>query len=179
MGGTIGISHDVASREHMALTSPESCSTHKFGACISALWCNPVLWLWRMRIYTLKCVIQHWGNLHARAYMTSDFLQRTVYVVIFAVVLFWWISRVSPRENVHFNIWLFIVLRNHHKKCEIKPSRISPPSPKSRRYTCTWNIWCMQYLLFLGLASIHLEGWWYFSSNLLSFPLLVSPVICK
>ena len=28
-------------------------------------------------------------------------------VVIFAVVLFSRISRVSPRENFHFNIWLF------------------------------------------------------------------------
>ena len=35
----------------------------------------------------------------------------TVYVVIFAVVLFSRISRVRPCKNFHFNIWLFIVMK--------------------------------------------------------------------
>ena len=35
----------------------------------------------------------------------------TVYVVIFAVVLFSRILHVSPRENVNFNTWLFIVMK--------------------------------------------------------------------
>ena len=51
----------------------------------------------------------------------------------FAVVLFSQISRVSPRENFHFNIWLFIVMETAQKS-QIKPSRISPPCPKSRKH---------------------------------------------
>ena len=48
--------------------------------------------------------------------------------------LFLWISRVSPRETFHFNMWLFIVMKTIKKKNWIKPSQISPPSPKSRKY---------------------------------------------
>ena len=53
----------------------------------------------------------------------------TVYMVIFPVVLFSQISRFSPRENFHFNTWLFIVMKISQNR-EIKPSRIPQPSPK-------------------------------------------------
>ena len=59
----------------------------------------------------------------------------TVYVVIFAVVLFSRISRVRPREHFHFNICLFIVMKTSTNR-ETKISRISPISPKSRKYLC-------------------------------------------
>ena len=39
----------------------------------------------------------------------------TVYVVVFAVVLFSRISQVSPRENFKFNTWLFIVMKTSQK----------------------------------------------------------------
>ena len=60
------------------------------------------------------------------------------------VVLFLWISRVSPRKNFHFNIWLFVVKENitiiaklsHHK---------FPHLVQNRKNICTWNIWCIQY----------------------------------
>ena len=57
----------------------------------------------------------------------------TVYVVIFAVVLFSRISWVRPRENFHFNLCLFIVMKTSENR-EIKPSRISEPSPKLWKY---------------------------------------------
>ena len=61
----------------------------------------------------------------------------TVYVVIFAVVLFSWICefRVRPREHFHFNVCLFIVMKTSENR-EIKLSRISPRSQKSRKYLC-------------------------------------------
>lgn len=40
--------------------------------------------------------------------------------------LFSRISRVSPRENFHFNVW-------HHKNREINFSRISPPTVQIRK----------------------------------------------
>ena len=52
----------------------------------------------------------------------------TVYMVIFANG-----SQVSPRENFHCNMWLFKVMKTPQNR-EIKPSPISPPSPKSRKY---------------------------------------------
>ena len=39
----------------------------------------------------------------------------TVYMVIFAVVLFSRISRVRPRKNFHFNLCLFIVMKTSGK----------------------------------------------------------------
>ena len=36
-------------------------------------------------------------------------------------------------ENFHFNIWLFIVMKTSENR-KIKPSQISPPIPKSRKY---------------------------------------------
>ena len=48
------------------------------------------------------------------------FIQTTVYVVIFGVVLFSRISRVDPRDNFHLNIWLLIVMKTSQNR-EIKP----------------------------------------------------------
>ena len=70
----------------------------------------------------------------------------TLYVVIFAVVLFSGISRVRPHKNVHFNLCLLRVMKTSENR-ESKPSRISEPSPKPRKYlyakimaytVCTW-----------------------------------------
>ena len=57
----------------------------------------------------------------------------TVYVVIFAVVLLSRISRVRPRENFHFNLCLFKVMKTSEYR-EIKPLQISKPSPKPQKY---------------------------------------------
>ena len=59
----------------------------------------------------------------------------TVYVVIFAVVLFSRISRVRPHKHFHFNICIFIVMKTSTNR-EIKLSRISPLSQKSLKYLC-------------------------------------------
>ena len=45
----------------------------------------------------------------------------TVYVVIFEVVLFSRISQVKSRENFHFNLCLFIVMKTSLNR-EINPS---------------------------------------------------------
>ena len=54
----------------------------------------------------------------------------------FLMVLFSRISRVSPRENFQFNIWLFIVMKASQNR-KIKPSQINQPSPKSQKYLYT------------------------------------------
>ena len=55
--------------------------------------------------------LSHFANIQS----SSSKCLVTVYVVIFAVVLFLRISRVSHRKNVHFNIWLFIVMKTSQK----------------------------------------------------------------
>ena len=73
--------------------------------------------------------------------------KRVLYMWLFSWCFISRISRVRPRENFHFNISLFIVM----KTSEIKPLQISPPSPKLRKYlyakyTCmayTVSILCM------------------------------------
>ena len=49
------------------------------------------------------------------------------------MVLFLRILRVRPRENFHFSLCLFIVMKTSENR-EIKPLRISAPSPKSWKY---------------------------------------------
>ena len=39
----------------------------------------------------------------------------------------------EPRKNCHYNLCLFIECK-HEQNCQIKPSRISVPSPKSQKY---------------------------------------------
>ena len=46
-------SHGVTSREHVTLTTLESCCTCAFGSHTLALWRNPMLWLWRMHVHVL------------------------------------------------------------------------------------------------------------------------------
>ena len=60
--------------------------------------------------------------------MCKSNLQYTVHTNVLTG-LFSRILRVNPRKNFHLNIWLFIVLKEN-----IKPSWISPPSPKSWKY---------------------------------------------
>ena len=56
-----------------------------------------------------------WMNLYLRRNTYTEILCITVYVVIFAVVLFSRISRVRHRENFHFNLCLFIVMTTSEK----------------------------------------------------------------
>ena len=52
----------------------------------------------------------------------------TVYVIIFAVVLF---SRVRPLENFHFNLCLFIVMKTSEKLQNLRDSSVVVPNLKS------------------------------------------------
>ena len=59
----------------------------------------------------------------------------TVHVVIFAVVLCLLISRVSPRENFHFDIYGYFIIENITKCTKLSHCKlIFPPSQKSWTY---------------------------------------------
>ena len=66
----------------------------------------------------------------------SVFQKNTVYMylVIFTVVLFSRISRVRPSQIFPLQFMSIYSNENIRKNSEIKPSRISTPSPKSWKY---------------------------------------------
>ena len=71
--------------------------------------------------------------------------RNTVYMVIFAVVLFLRISRVRPCENVHFNTMSICSYENIRKIAKLS-SREFPHLVKNRENICTRNyIWRIQY----------------------------------
>ena len=76
----------------------------------------------------------------------------TAYVVIFAVDLFSRISRVSPRENDHFNIsWLFIVIKTSHKSRNKVITNFSTYSKIAKIYVYTkYMAYTVQYFILLS-----------------------------
>ena len=69
----------------------------------------------------------------------------TVYMVIFAVVLFWRISRVSPRKNFYFNMAI------HSNENITKITKLShrefPHLVQNRENICKRIIWRIQYVI--------------------------------
>ena len=93
-----------------------------------------------------------------------------IYVVIIAVVLFSQISRVGPRENFHFNLCLFIVMKtseNHE----------FPHLVQHHKNICAQKLWCIQYFLPNTLHSTvgprlsghQLSGYLYYPATILQY----------
>ena len=60
----------------------------------------------------------------------------TVYMVSFAVVLFSWISRVGPRKNFCFNIWLCTVMKTSQKSRNLTLAKFHKQSKTAKISVC-------------------------------------------
>ena len=108
----------------------------------------------------------------------------TVYVVIFAVVLFLRNSRVSPRKNFHLK-YMDIYSNENITKIVKLNHREFPHLVQNRENICTRNIWRIEYhrLAWHGTVGymIHhwnlMNGYWMFWIDSLSFVVSNEPFL--